>query len=462
MWSVRTAEAASIHPLWQHTHYYGLIDPAAIPPDSPAGGIGQIDTGNGEGPEARYAAVGQAGANTTMAHEIGHNLGREHTCGTGDEEDCVDYYAHPGGIIGVYGVDLADPSAPVYLPPDTTYDLMSYLRPRWPSDITFSALEGWFVEGGHGYSAQPSAPAADQEYLLARGTIRDGLVILNDAWYRLMLPAGTSDEVGHGAYSLELQDHSGAALFTRYFRLTHVEGGLGHFEELIPWQQGTARIVLKEGQTVLLVVRVSAHAPEVTLLQPNGGEAWPPYGKQTVTWSGSDADGDPLHYMLQYSPDGGNTWTGIAAGLTGESYTLDVGNLPGSKSARLRVIASDGVNTALDESDAAFAVEGKAPKAMIVYPMDVGAFPPGGPVILEGAATDLEDGPLTDDSRFTWRSSLQGLLGVGRKFQFRDLRPGRHTIILGGDRTAMTLLRGAACPFSSGDARSCICRCSRK
>ena len=57
-------------------------------------------------------------------------------------------------------------------------------------------------------------------------------------------------------------------------------------------------------------------------------------------------------------------------------------------------------------------------------------FPPGGPVILEGNATDLEDGPITDGLRFRWSSSLEGELGVGQKLFFEDLLPGRHVITL--------------------------------
>jgi len=120
----------------------------------------------------------------------------------------------------------------------------------------------------------------------------------------------------------------------------------------------------------------------------------------------------------------------VAVNLTGESYTMEAGRLPGSETALLRVVASDGVNTSQDDSDGTFTVEPKPPAALIVYPVDGDVFPPGGPVLFEGAGTDPEDGSLTDDTRFTWSSSLEGELGVGRKLYFGDLLPGRHTITL--------------------------------
>ncbi|HEY66428.1 MAG TPA: hypothetical protein G4O02_17900, partial [Caldilineae bacterium] len=52
------------------------------------------------------------------------------------------------------------------------------------------------------------------------------------------------------------------------------------------------------------------------------------------------------------------------------------------------------------------------------------------PILLEGAGTDLEDGPITDDAHFVWSSNLEGELGVGRRLYFEDLLPGWHTITL--------------------------------
>ena len=269
----------------------------------------------------------------------------------------------------MYGVDLENPSAPVYLDPNTTFDIMTYCSPKWISDITYEALWDSFrpaaAETQRGFENPPGLE--EKEYLVGSGYIVNGLVTMTRPFYRLPSPPGASDEQGQGQYMLELLDASGGPLFTRYFDTAGdtsdpVEGS-GHFRQVVPWQEGTARIVIKEGQTVLHITHISANPPEVTLLSPNGGEYWLPYGEHTVTWTGSDADGDPLRYILQYSPDGGSTWKTVATNLTGESYTLEAGRLAGSETALLRVFASDGVNTGQGQSDATFTVEGKPPEA---------------------------------------------------------------------------------------------------
>jgi len=128
--------------------------------------------------------------------------------------------------------------------------------------------------------------------------------------------------------------------------------------------------------------------------------------------------------------DDGGSWTAIATDLTGTSYALNASVLAGSGQARVRVLATDGVNTAHDASDAAFTVEGKPPAALIFDPVAGQTFLPGAALVLDGSGTDLEDGPITDDSRFRWRSDLEGDLGVGRRLFYEDLLPGWHTITL--------------------------------
>lgn len=87
----------------------------------------------------------------------------------------------------------------------------------------------------------------------------------------------------------------------------------------------------------------------------------------------------------------------LVAGLTDTSLDLEVDALAGSTDARFRVVATDGVNTAFDETPMPIGIPNKAPLVVITEPSDNGVFLPGALVVLKGSATDLEDGSLPDE-----------------------------------------------------------------
>jgi hypothetical protein len=172
---------------------------------------------------------------------------------------------------------------------------------------------------------------------------------------------------------------------------------------------------------------VSSNSPQVTVISPNGGETWSADGTYTISWAGSDADGDSLTYSVLYSPDGTN-WVPLGTGITETQLFVNATELAGGSGAKVRVLASDGINTSTDESDGSFTVGHKGPQAFILSPEGDVTIMLGTPLLLQGYAYDLEDGAL-GQSALRWTSSLDGDLGTGSQVLV-ILSQGQHVITL--------------------------------
>jgi hypothetical protein len=197
---------------------------------------------------------------------------------------------------------------------------------------------------------------------------------------------------------------------------------------IIPWVETATRVVLLQGDRVLDERPVSAHNPTVVIHNPDSPAVWPAGSTQTVKWEGADEDGDALHYSVLYSHDGGVSWGLVAAGLEENSYDAPVDAFAGSAEGRFRVVASDGVNTGFAES-APVTIPNKVPVITITNPADGEAIVPGGLVVMQGLAVDLEDGSLPDGA-LLWSSDRMGELGSGPSLPRNDLTTGWHTISL--------------------------------
>jgi hypothetical protein len=188
------------------------------------------------------------------------------------------------------------------------------------------------------------------------------------------------------------------------------------------------RVEILRDDAMLASLDRSAVAPVIQLVSPNGGEVLgsTPF---VATWDASDADGDPLTYQVQFSPDAGQNWQTLAFDWSTDEFPLSGDSLPATTSGLLRVVASDGVNASASQSAAPFTIPNHAPKVLIISPSPGGWFGADDPIVFEVLLKDLEDGALPTDS-VTWTSSLDGLLGNGSRVETDALAlsEGSHLI----------------------------------
>jgi len=386
----------------------------------------------------------------TISHEVGHIAGRDHVRCSGTEVGPIDSDYRPltgwisadqDGDNAFYGLNMGNLQIYARDNSNGTYtgDLMSYCSPRWLSKHTYEGIRGTLVTDFGSTSSASSLLLTEDPAVLISGivtpTVGTGSL---ESVFTLNAPSSipTPDS---GSYTIRFEDHAGQELASYDFEPafgvpanapTNADAlSVGTFALLLPWDQNTNRIVLLHDTQELDSHLASSNAPSVELTYPNGGESLS--GSATVSWSASDLDGDPLEYVLQYSPDAGSSWLTLATDWPSTTYELDLEMLPGTDQGLMRVFASDGFHTAQDQSDAIFSVAKHPPRAYIWRPETDSLYYGEQMIILEGLAQDNEDGTLTDTA-FSWSSDLDGALGAGNSLAIRAsaLTEGNHTITL--------------------------------
>jgi Bacterial Ig domain len=210
------------------------------------------------------------------------------------------------------------------------------------------------------------------------------------------------------------------------------------FLVVTPFDPNTIRIrITRDGRALTTVhsgrtrkdLRVSLHAPQLTLLQPRGGDVIGDH--LDIHWEATDLDrrdARTLFYTVQYSPDSGASWQTLVTNMPETNLIVDdTSSLPGSDQALIRVIAHDGVNTGSDTSGP-FTLRPHEPIVHIDSPNDETTFPLNSQIILEGGARDAEDGPLGDDA-LTWLVDGQQL-GTGEEAAVGGLPVGTYVFTL--------------------------------
>ncbi len=429
-------------------YYYGMVRPAV-----PGGILGMgVLNGRGAASKTYLPSLDFELAPWVVTHETAHMLGREHTntdlplqqgaaagCWLGQSDEPTWPYADnwiqsgaPPGVIEI-GFDVPAQKA---LNPSETFDIMGYcMGTNWISPHTAMGLMDVLAPPPNAAQRTAAEPASVGSFWRVSGTIQAGSATVNPIF---VIESEGPTQSGSGTYLIEVLGSEANVLSSRRFTpiIPHVSPGLHDppsegtpfFSELVPVHGGAVRILVKDaGGETMAEIPLGGAPPTISITFPAGGEHL--QGSQTVTWTLADADSANHMFQVQYSADAGATWASLASAETGLSLVVDFASLPGSTNqSRLRVLASDGVNTGVAISNP-FSVAKKAPSANILSPLAGEGFRQGTVVLLQAMAFDADDGALTDTS-LQWSSDVVGLLGSGNDLPVYHLSRGRHTIMV--------------------------------
>ncbi len=385
------------------------------------------------------------------AHEIGHSLGRAHPIAGSDNpatEDVFENCRHsrsdlnfPYGNtttarapIGVRGFDAGDAPfgiARAVLPANTWNDVMSYCVNQWISDYTYTAMYNFM-------QANPSQMAPNQEnnqpqvgdWLAVSGVINPAIPEGAFSLLKRLDSVINTPVVTPGAYRIRLFGAAMNQLSSQDFVATQFEESKGlSFALVVPFVSGARFIELSQVRDglVLALEPISANPPVVSNVALQGAPN-PVNGVVTLTWIASDPDNDPLSFDVLYSVDNGASFQPAAAGIPTTSMQLDTSVLGGSTTARLRVVASDGVHTASADS-APFSMASKPPTPYILDPEDGKTVEYGQLVNFSGLALDAQDS-LVPNASLQWLNASGAVLATGAAFSSDTLPVGANLIRL--------------------------------
>ena len=405
--------------LWQFSGHSPSTPPISLTDDPtfevflgqiPYGAFGRVGMAMGR----HNLSIGRS--DSAYAHETGHNAGRPHADNAHGEAG-AEAWPHPHGTMGAlnfgaymtqtapsdgfnfgaWDLIVVDP-CPVPLAsagancagqmdPVPTHDFMSYgdssgdlgplndrsMSRNWISTRNWNAIYNHIQANG-----RTSSSVTSEEHLQLTGAtvrqeadaMRVSAVVGSSGEVRVLpvlrrsgpATAARATAAAEGeTYELQVLGAGGEVL--QQVSTTSLEmfdagsDPIYMIDETLPYEEDMASVRIRQGGQTLATSEASQNAPVVQVLSPNGGEVFTS-GQVTLSWTRSDADGDGVLSQIQYSADGGASWTdlGVVGSQDPAQLVLDVGDLASSSNALFRVLGSDGLLTAEDTSDCTFAV----------------------------------------------------------------------------------------------------------
>ena len=420
--------------------YYGMISDGAGFPRGQAI-YGQTSVGPAGSGTWGWDTDGSY-ADWYAGHEIGHSLGRGHpsqgnSCGHSASDPSYPYTganigASDGSLEGFDGGDAGFGIAKAVYPGTVWHDVMSYCNNQWISDYTYNGMYNYMIS--HPSTASTAAStrsahvAVSGDFLSVAGSINEAATAASFSYVRRLTDVASQPPLVAGGYALKLLGAANNELASYSFTPTQdTESTTLGFSQVVNFVAGTRTVQVVKGAAVLATLAVSANPPVISGVALQGA-ASPVSGVVTLGWTASDPDGGALTFDIFYSRDSGATFQPVTMGATGTSAQIDTAQLGGSGTAILRVVASDGVNTA-EANSAPFVMAPKPPEPYVLTPADNTHVHYGQLVNFSGMAFDPQDGTVAE-SGLVWKDAGGNTLGSGALISLDSLPVGSNKITL--------------------------------
>lgn len=269
--------------------------------------------------------------------------------------DSITAYLGGGGRLGVVGHDIAwalgDGTSPYYSVARDAW-LQSTLRtvwindpPTWPQvlGVAGDSISGDYAGGVPYEETRVGASGDEIDLLPGTGTIteswRSGDGTPDECGFRWESagPLGTPGSGVWGGNRTRL-----ASLYFEWSRIDPLAAVSNRREDILD---------------KALAWLLGRRKPEVRLLEPSGTIT---ADATDITWNETVYGGPVASRRLEYSTDGGQSWTLITPSAGPSPYSWDLTGVPNASQARVRIRVQDsGVPAlaAIDQSDASFALQ---------------------------------------------------------------------------------------------------------
>ncbi|MFH1740304.1 MAG: CARDB domain-containing protein, partial [bacterium] len=390
-----------------------------------------------------YGAFGNTQASRyvrTAAHEIGHNYGFNHlgaaaTLGSVGF-DVYEFETKAPNLFDFMVAGMLTNQAWIW--PNTLSTLYTgSFAAKWAAPKTSPLAAGGTFNPFHEKAMrqpQPLSMVVGRVYLDGSGEIER---VFNFEGYSITPQPANSNSPRVVTVELLFLGEGGETLWEEKFpvsfmgRGTHdkaddVPMGVASFVRTFPQILKTRKVLMLVDGTEVFTLSVSTNDPKIEITSPKGGEKFS--GEMPITWSAQDVDGDPLTFSVQYSPDNGQTFVSLCPWTNGTYLMVDTGTIAGTERGLIRVLATDGFNTAVAETLIPFSVAQKEPVALLRSPSGkYNVYRRDESIHLRVQGFDYEDGALTDDV-VQWVLDGEQILGSGRSIDVTIPQVGSHVV----------------------------------